>query len=277
MILSQKKAFSVIEFLVAASLTVAVVGSSTIAIATSEKIQRDTYYKDQSLSIVNSIIQGSRAMHCGSMLGNNVQNFDSNILASCKGNSSVTELNIGGALAIPAYDGDYTYTPSGSSRLKFTIKYRTAWLNYNKKNSCDVASLASNANLELIDSQPVGLRRKVTISWNTGNKANKPITYTDFQSFDSQTPPFNYGPKIGSKYVINKPSETIIKITNNSTNPNISFQRIVDNDGSTTSNISCVVFPFLITLQNFSISINGTDLPNQGNFGIKEWIPVQSS
>ena len=277
MIIRTRKGFSVIEFLIAASLTVAVVGSSTIAIATSEKIQRDTYYKDQSLSIVNSIIQGSRAMHCGSMLGNNVQNFDSNILASCKGNSSVTELNIGGALAIPAYDGDYTYTPSGFSRLKFTIQYRTAWLNYNKKNSCDVAALSANANLQLLDSQPVILRRKVTISWNTGNRANRPITYTDLQSFDSQTPPFNYGENIGSKYVLDKPSETIFNFTNNSVNPNISFQRIVDNDGYPTSTISCVIFPFLLTSQNFSISINGTPLQNQGNFGPNGWIPVQAS
>ncbi len=183
MIKIKPKAFSVIEFLIASVLTVAVVGSSTIGIGLAEKIQRDTYYIDLMNQVANSIIQGSRSLNCGI-------SFSVKTDVACKGKySSITkqEIEINSAMnpdparkndgvIFPNSDGVFKYTISNKSYLKVTLS--TTWLEAGKTSSC----YNSNISDALDHPQPNMFLRKLDIEAYEGNRKISSKKYTDIQA-----------------------------------------------------------------------------------------------
>jgi hypothetical protein len=173
LIFYKKKAFTVIEFLIASTLTVAVVASSTIGIGLSEKIQRDTYYSDTMNQIGNSLIEGSRALNCGI-----IYNMDE-INNPCKASSLGTtmSLNSGDEMLFPRDDGIYTYKVSNT--LYFEVKLNSRWLEAGRNNSC------KNVNIDPSSyPQPNMLLRSFKISGIANGKPIKtrPKTFSDIQS-----------------------------------------------------------------------------------------------
>jgi hypothetical protein len=277
MIRYRDKGFSIVEFLVASSLTLAVVGSSTIAIATSEKIQRSTFFKDKAVMLASTIINGSKVMNCGSLtnLSNAVTTRDSYIEKNC---SSSLELNdpIKG-LQIPTYDGDYTYSinpnnPSSTSG-KFNITYRTAWLT---SGSLDVTSSIASANssyttpmIELFNSQPYILRRTVLVTWKS--PGNNDMVYgpiTDIESFDgisnSLVASDSASKGTTSAYYCETPAPLSPKnIILSRTGSAIKTTRVI---GATATQVnqklpseSCAWFPFLERTGTYSITVDGVN------------------
>ena len=199
MIYKRIKGFSIVEFLVASTLTLAVVGSSTIAITIAQKQQQKSFYNDISYSIGNSIIQQSRAIGCG--MANGDPAFDNKIFNACKArfvpgseveintqfpikNTSVTNL-----INIPATDGN-NYVYSISETVKLKIIYRTAWLS-----SGTLATYGSNsANTSACsfsDSQPNIFRRELNIFTVKDGLIVNARNITDYQSINKQSGNFN--------------------------------------------------------------------------------------
>jgi hypothetical protein len=205
------KAFSVIEFLIASVLTVAVVGSSTIGIGLAEKIQRDTYYIDLMNQVANSIIQGSRSLNCGI-------SFTDKTDVACKGKySNITkqEIEINSAVNLdptkkndgvifPNSDGVFKYTISNRSYIKVTLS--TTWLEAGSTDSC--------YNSKFLDPedhpQPNMFLRKLVLAAYEGNREISSKKYTDIQAVSLFTEAIK-GDSSGDTYSVGyKPNSTNI-------------------------------------------------------------------
>ena len=246
MIFYKKKGFTVIEFLIASTLTVAVVASSTIGIGLSEKIQRDTYYSDTMNQIGNSLIEGSRALNCGINFNMNEINYPN----PCKAGflSTTMSLNSGDDMLFPWNDGIYTYKVSNT--LYFEVKFNSRWLEAGRNNSC------KNGNIDLSNyPQPNMLLRSFKISGIANGKPikTKPKTFNDIQSVSAGIPgiqsstPSNLAYSAGA---VSSGTSLITATLKDLGNPAkvIMIARFPDQDG-------CVIFPFIDG--NVSVEING--------------------
>lgn len=191
MINRKKKGFSLVEFLVASTLTIAVVASSTLSMGIAQRLQQEAYYDDLAYQIGNSIIQGSRSIGCGMATGD--LSFDSRIFNGCEAKfipGSDSEINTKSPIApctassgtrsicLPATDGDrFFYTISSS--LKLRIIYRTAWLSSSSLNSSNVDAC------NITSSQPDIFRRTLTILTIKNGVVTNARKIIDFQAVDA--------------------------------------------------------------------------------------------
>lgn len=272
------KGFSIVEFLVASTLTLAVVGSSTIAIATSEKIQRSTFFKDKAVMLTSTIINGSKVMNCGGLTNLNDSSLTRDYYVSKNCSNSVMELNdpIKG-FQIPMYDGDYTYSISpgnpSSTSGKFAISIRTAWLtsgSQNTQNSLDKIANTSylTPEVELFNSQPYVLRRTVMVTWKS--PGNQDMIYgpiTDLESFDGKSSNLvamnsvTKGTTFSAYYCESTPPSTVKKVELIRNGSSIKVIRIIGASAAQTTaklpNESCAWFPFLDKNASYSLSVDG--------------------
>jgi hypothetical protein len=179
-----RKAFTVIEFLIASTLTVAVVGSSTIGMAIAENIQRNTYYVDTMNQVGNSIIQGSKALNCNVI-------FNSDTTAACKSSfdlasGEIKEINsINDGILFPRTDGLYKYTISRNFVLN--IRVSTTWLEATKSDSCFNSNFTVNPSEH---PQPNMLLRNYKIDATASGVIVKSKTFTDLQNISSDVVSF---------------------------------------------------------------------------------------
>jgi len=177
LIINKYKAFTVIEFLIASTLTVAVVASSTIGIGLAEKIQRDTYYSDTMNQIGNSLIEGSRALNC-EITYNIVQSSN-----PCKASSldATSTISNNGDMLFPRNDGNYVYKVSNS--LIYEISLKTRWLEAGSNDSCINSNITDLSKYP----QPNMILRSFIISGKLNGKPikTKAKTYNDIQSVGS--------------------------------------------------------------------------------------------
>lgn len=227
MIRKKKKGFSLVEFLVASTLTIGVVASSTLSMGIAQRLQQEAYYDDLAYQIGNSIIQGSRSIGCGMATGDPA--FDTRIFSGCEAKfipGSDTEINTKApvnpcvatsgtrSICLPATDGDrYNYTISSS--LKLRIIYRTAWLSSStlSSNSVDACNVTT--------SQPDIFRRTLTILTIKNGVVSNSRKIIDYQAIDSGSSIYSFQNHASIAITlpggVTKPSYYYFKDNNNNT------------------------------------------------------------
>ena len=253
MIIIKNKAFTVIEFLIASTLTVAVVASSTIGIGLAEKIQRDTYYSDTMNQVGNSLVQGSRALNCGVL-------FTSAAQLSCKAvfsNNGDVEINTAApippsgtsptdGILFPFTDGTYKYTVSSNFHLN--IKISTTWLEAGSTDSCVHTGFTITEY-----PQPNMILRRISITSIEGNRTVKSKTFTDLQTVSSSIQSIlGSGANTYSVSSANLTAGNLSKVDFTYNGTTISTYRYNDYKG-------CVWFPFVS--QGVTSTLNGNTIP----------------
>lgn len=251
-----RKGFTVIEFLIASTLTVAVVGSSTIGIALAEKIQRNTYYTDVMNQVGNSIIQGSKALNCNVL-------FNSDTTLACKASydpaTGIKEINSPtDGILFPSTDGSYKYTVS--SNFVLNVKVTSTWLEASKSDSCFNPNFSPSEH-----PQPNMILRNYKIDAVAAGRIVKSKTFTDLQNISpsivsfgsSGLSTYSVGYKDTSPGVGSTP-KLYTATVRLSTGESYVVNRYTDWNG-------CVWFPFIGS--SSSIVLTNPPYTNTGNTG----------